>query len=424
MKKNTFTIPIISILLMIFLSGLAWAGEVDVLINKLVEKGILSREEATQLLLKTQNEKEQEKDAVKEIAIEAAKAETKTSMMEIPEWVEKINLKGDLRFRYQYESMDDDGDPSRHRWRVRCRLGAEVDVNEQWKAGFGLATGGDDPRSTNVTLDDTFKSLDVRIDYAFLQYSPHKSTIILGGKFKNPLWRAKDLLWDGDIRPDGIAAKFDFKTGPAEIFFTPAFFVLDEYDADRDDPYMLAFQAGTKLKFMDNMYFTAAATYYVFEDVKGNDFSEHGSGTNSVDEDGNLTQDYDSIAFDAEYGINLEGPVPCIAVFGQYVLSDADDDEQGYLAGVKFGHKKVKKFGQWQVKYNYRDLERDAWPDFLPDSDFYGGATDVKGNEVEFKFGLAKYVTFGIDYYFNVKPLTVDTDRKQDLVQADLMVKW
>ena len=416
MKKNTFTIPIISILLMIFLSGLAWAGEVDVLINKLVEKGILSRQEATQLLLKTQNEKEREKAAVK--------AEINAGMVEIPKWVEKINLKGDLRFRYQDENKDDDGAPSRHRWRVRCRFGAEVDVNEQWQAGFGLATGGDDPRSTNETLDDTFESPDIRIDYAYLKYSPYESVALFGGKFKNPLWRAKDLLWDGDIRTDGIAAKLNFKTGPAEIFFTPAFFVLEEYGADKDDPYMLAFQAGTKLKFLDNMYFKAAATYYKFKYLEGNDLSEHGSGTNSVDAAGNLTEDYDSIAFDAEYGINIGGPVPFIAVFGQYVSSDADDDEQGYLAGLKFGHKKVKKFGQWQVKYNYRDLERDAWPDFLPDSDFYGGATDVKGSEVELKFGLAKYVTLGVDYYFNVKPLHDDVDEEQDLLQADLVVKW
>ena len=424
MKKNIFTIPIIGILLMIFMSGLTWAGEVDVLINKLVEKGILSGQEATQLLLKTQNEKEREKAVVKEIAKEAAQKETKNSMVEIPKWVEKINLKGDLRFRYQNEDKDDDGAPSRDRWRVRARLGAVVDVTEHWEAGFGLATGGDDPRSTNETLDDTFESPDVRLDYAYLKYSPFKSVALFGGKFKNPLWKTKDLLWDGDIRTDGIAAKLNFKTGPAEIFFTPAYFILDEYKADRDDPYMLAFQGGTKLEFMDNMYFKVAATYYYFGSVRGNDFSEHGSGTNSVDSSGNLTQDYDSIAFDAEYGINLGGPVPCIALFGQYVSSDADEDETGYLAGLKFGHKKVKKFGQWQVKYNYRDIERDAWPDFLPDSDFYGGATDAKGNEIELVFGLAKYVTLGVDYYFNVEPLNDNTDREQDLLQADLVVKW
>jgi len=65
-------------------------------------------------------------------------------------------------------------------------------------------------------------------------------------------------------------------------------------------------------------------------------------------------------------------------MFGQYVESDANDDSKGWLVGVKFGHKKVKELGQWQVKYNYRRLEKDVLSDFLPDSDFYGGATDEK----------------------------------------------
>jgi len=41
-------------------------------------------------------------------------------------------------------------------------------------------------------------------------------------------------------------------------------------------------------------------------------------------------------------------------MFAQYVKSDADVDSKGWLVGVKFGHKKVKELGQWQVKYNYR----------------------------------------------------------------------
>ena len=422
--KKTFIIPIIGIFLMMFVHGLSWAGEVDVLINKLVEKGILSQSEATHLLMDMQKEEAREKNLVKEIATETAKEESKTTMVQIPKWVDKIKLKGDLRFRYQDEDKDDDERPSRQRWRVRWRLGAESEINDQWKAGFGLASGGDDPRSTNQTLHDTFETPDVRLDYAYAKYSPCKQANLFAGKFKNPLWKSKDLLWDGDIRTDGIAAKLKFETGPAEAFITPVFFVLEEFKADKDDPFMLALQAGAKFKFTDSMYFKAAGTYYKFEDLEGNNFGQHGSGTNTLDAAGNLTEDYDSIAFDAEYGIKLGGPVPLVALFGQYVTSDADDDETGYLAGIKFGHKNVKEFGQWQVKYSYRELERDAWPDFLPDSDFYGGATDVKGSEVELKFGLAKHVTLGIDYYFGVEPLNVHTEREQTLLQADLVLKW
>ena len=117
--RKIFIIPIIGIFLMMFVHGLSWAGEVDVLINKLVEKGILSQPEATHLLMDMQKEGAREKNVAKEIATEAAKEETKTSMVQIPKWVDKIKLKGDLRFRYQDEDKDDDGRPSRQRWRVR-----------------------------------------------------------------------------------------------------------------------------------------------------------------------------------------------------------------------------------------------------------------------------------------------------------------
>lgn len=214
-----------------------------------------------------------------------------------------------------------------------------------------------------------------------------------------------------------------FKLKPAEIFITPACFILDEYKIDKDDPAMWLIQVGAKIDMAKAMYLKVAGTYYDFANVTGNSF-DHSAGTNSVDAAGNLTQDYDSLAADAELGVTLSGPVPMVVAFGQYVKSDADDESKGWLVGVKFGHKKANDLGQWQIKYNYRKLDKDAWPDFLPDSDFYGGATNVKGSEVEFTLGLAKHVVFGIDYYFDVKPINGDTDRKQKVLQADLVLKW
>ena len=81
---------------------------------------------------------------------------------------------------------------------------------------------------------------------------------------------------------------------------------------------------------------------------------------------------------------------------------------------------------QSEAKYNYRRLERDAWPDFLPDSDFFGGDTNVKGHEVEFKFGLHKYVTMGLDYYHS-EPIRLPAGQPEldeDLIQIDLLLKF
>jgi len=364
-------------------NNLVWAGETDVLIDILEKKGILTAQEAKEVLSEIQIEKDKKKAQVKEV---------ESSGFKLPKWVENTKVKGDFRFRYQYQDTDEHGvdKESRDRWRMRWRFGLETQVNERWKTGFRLASGGGDPRSRNLTLTDTFDTSNIQLDLAYAQFDPNEYWSLAAGKFKNPLWKTKDLLWDSDITPEGIGVKFlNYKINEFELFATPAFYVLEEFKSDTSDPWLGLIQAGAKTKLSDNLYLKFAGAFYSFQDLKGNSFA-YSSGTNSTDAGGNFKYDYDAFGVDA---------------------------------GFKFGHKKVKKFGQWQVKYNYRRLEQDAWPDFLPDSDFYDGQTDVKGNEIEFKFGLAKNVTIGLDYY-KAEPIDRKPSIEEDLLQLDLVLKY
>lgn len=430
MKKIILVAAVLSALFFAA-SGLASAAEVDVLINKLVEKGILSQSEASALLQEMQKEGARQQAEVKQAASEAAKEEVKKTPVKIPDWVNKIKLTGDIRLRYQGEKTDEKADsPQRDRYRIRWRVGAVAKVTDDWEAGFGFASGGDDPRSTNQTLYNTFNTPDARLDYAYVKYSPFQFLSLTGGKFSNPLWAPKDLLWDTDIMTDGVAAHITHKFNDAfKVFVTPAFLILDELSKTTKDPNLFVVQAGLEGSF-GMPYYKVAGTYYGFNHLKGNSFT-FSAKSNSLDSNSKLLYDYDSFAGDAEVGVNLPGPVPTVAAFAQYVLSDADDDldkdghkdNRGYLVGLMVGHKKIGKLLDWQFKYNYRELQRDAWPDFLPDSDFYGGATDSKGHEFELTVGLAKNVTFGLDYY-RAKPIRKHPEREQDLIQADLVVKW
>lgn len=388
------------------------AAETDVLIDILEKKGILTSQEAKEVL----SEIEMEKD-------KAPVEEAKSSGFKLPKWVENTKVKGDFRFRYQYQDTDESGSESRDRWRMRWRFGFETEINEKWTTGFRLASGQDDPRSRNLTLDDTFDTSNVQIDLAYAQFDPNKHWSLVAGKFKNPIWNTKDLLWDSDINPEGIGVQFlNYKINDFEVFATPGFFVLDEIKSDTGDPWLGLIQTGVNVKLTDSLSLKFAGAFYSFQDLEGNDF-DHSGGTNSRDADGNFKYDYDAVGVDAELGMQLSGPVPFVGIFGQYVNSDASDDDLGYLAGIKFGYKKVEKFGQWQVKYNYRRLEKDAWPDFLPDSDFYNGETDVQGNEIEFVFGLAKNVTIGLDYY-KAEQIDREPNIEEDLVQVDLVLKY
>lgn len=417
MKNKTIVSTLLISAVLVACSGSVFAGEVDVLIEKLVEKKILTESEA--------------KDVVKDVKEESKKSPTS--------WTDKVKIKGDVRFRYQTEDKDSSS-VSRERYRVRGRLGIIGKPVDKWEAGIGLATGGSDPRSTNETLDSAFDTPDIRMDYAYVKFSPNNIFSIMGGKIKNPIWGTKDLLWDSDINPEGIAANFNFKVNDnLEIFTTPGYFIIDEIKGSKDDPVVFFIQPGVNWKVSNLVSLKMAAAYYDFSNIAGNDFSEYTDGNNSADtvttpaviddlydiyipESTTTTwlYDYQAITLDAELGFKLPGDF-YIKVFGQFVDSDTDIDNTGYLYGIKVGDKSLSFLNSWEFKVNMRELENDAWPCFLSDSDFYGGETGVDGMELELKLGLTKNVTFALDFY---KTDLIEGDNEQDILQADLVVKF
>jgi len=82
------------------------------------------------------------------------------------------------------------------------------------EVGFGLATGGDDPRSTNQTLEAAFSTPDLRLDYAYALFRPVKEILFWGGKYsgiKKALWRPTDLLWEQWTSSGTLHSSFSMK---------------------------------------------------------------------------------------------------------------------------------------------------------------------------------------------------------------------
>ena len=127
------------------------------------------------------------------------------------DWTETIKMKGDLRYRH--EMIDKEGKDARHRHRVRARFGVFGEVSPYTKVGIQLATGSDDPVSTNQTLDGAFSTKQVGIDLAYLEANHPRlpGMNVKGGKFKNPFFKPgkSELIWDGDLNPEGGAATFE-----------------------------------------------------------------------------------------------------------------------------------------------------------------------------------------------------------------------
>ena len=85
---------------------------------------------------------------------------------ETPDWTENISLKGDLRLRH--EIIDQDYKDTRNRTRLRARLSLKGQVNDEVNVHLRLASGSDDPVSTNQSLDDGFSSKDINLNLAYM----------------------------------------------------------------------------------------------------------------------------------------------------------------------------------------------------------------------------------------------------------------
>ena len=81
----------------------------------------------------------------------------------------QIALKGDFRYRYEY--IDSESKTHRDRDRVRARFGVEASIPNDLKVGFGIASGGDNPVSSNQTLGKGNSTKDLRLDVAYLKWN-------------------------------------------------------------------------------------------------------------------------------------------------------------------------------------------------------------------------------------------------------------
>ncbi len=425
MKSTNLPASLVAALMMVWTTS-AVAGEVDALIDKLVAKGMLTANEATEVRAEMASAR-----ASVPIQNLAATAPDPAPKSTGPSLLDRIRLKGDFRLRYQAEDLEGavpagfDLD-EQNRWRIRWRAGVVADLTDRWETGFGFASGGADARSSNQTLRRGFERGDARLDYAYVKFKPSEHVDILGGKFNNPLWTPKDLLWDSDIRPDGVAVPMSFSLSPrADVFVTPAYYTISEDVAGRsDDVGLLALQVGVDWALSESVSLKFAPTYYNFTNLENTPSPVTvDAPTNTRDPSGNLANDYDALALGAQLAITGWRAVPRVTVFGEWVNAfDPSRRDTGWLLGVGFGDARIAGFGDWQVKYNYRRLEADAWPEFLTDSDALFGATRSEGSEIELTWGVAKGVSLSVDYYGGFELLGSAVE--QDLVQLDLNIKW
>jgi hypothetical protein len=266
--------------------------------------------------------KKQIRDEIKADLIAQSKTEAWVGNTKLPDWVSKFRIKGDIRLRYEgnyFPSGNDNTgafpnfnsintgspfdvsstvfspqlnvDEDRQRFRIRARLGAEIDLADGFTAGLRLATGEtNSPTSPNQSLGaanqgqgGNFSKYAIWLDRAYLKYESSgdqdKQLSISGGRFDNPFF-STDLIFDDDLGFDGIAVAGRYRLGSkAKIFGVAGAFPIFNTDFnfssnqpakfDSTDKYLYGGQLGLDLKLTKNLNLKVAGAYYVFDGADG-----------------------------------------------------------------------------------------------------------------------------------------------------------
>lgn len=304
---------------------------------------------------------------------------------------DSLSLKGD--FRYRYEEIDVEDVDSRKRNRIRARAQLLAKLPRDVEVGLGVATGGDNPVSANQTLGSGNTSKGIFLDLAYATWQATDALSFTAGKYSNELYRPQKtgLLWDSDWRPEGISLGWR-----ADHLFVNMLGNWLESDSKRGDDFAWGVQGGSSFS-IGEASLTAAVGYYDFP-TEGSDayFDDNFFGNSSID--GVYAFNYEMIEVGADLGFEaFDLPVH---LFGNAVQNqDADEFDTGWLLGANIGSAKGR--GNWQVSYQYQDLEADAVLGLLSDSNFAGGGTDGKGHRIGGEYGLSNTWTVGFTWFLN-----------------------
>ena len=329
----------------------------------------------------------------------------------------QIALKGDFRYRYEY--IDSESKMHRDRERVRARFAVEASIPNDLKVGFGIASGGDDPVSTNQTLGKGNSTKDLGLDLAYMKWKVLEDTQLLAGKFSNPLYRPQKsaLLWDGDWRPEGIALSWR-----GEHIFANTIGNWIESDSKSDNRTLFwGAQVGSQIEISD-IKLTGALAYYDFPTSGKSAFYDDDFFGNSTVE-GRYAFDYQLVEIGGDIKFSLLDQ-PAV-IFGNYVRNrDAASNDDGWLVGLGLG--KVKKAKSWSIKYQYQELESDAVLGLFSDSEFGGGDTGTSGHKLSGTLGITSNWSLGFTWFFDNRLGFTDNDPavQYDRLQIDAKFKY
>ncbi len=393
-------------------------------------------------------------------------------------WLKDLKFSGDYRLRYDafhYTSGSPAETDDRNRFRMRLRFGFEKKFGDDMKVGFALASGeggaagsnglNTDPTSTNTTFDNNFNFKAIWIDKAWASYAPSflkdlgilEKAEITAGKMANPFEKgSSDMVWDRDVRPEGIAEKLQFKLLKTDALDLKGHATFGQYVLDEDitaggDANLFAYQVGLNPVF-DAPFLEKPAdllqafSFYDYSNyARKNNFligaSSLARGNPNAD---NLTTELDAGKFrvmesyteltvrpfdlPTRFHFDLAGNISNQAASNPLTgstVKHSPDTDVAYGLGVKLGS--AAKKGEWEAGYEYKHIGANAVAGGFADADFGDGYAGKRGSVIRMGYGLTDNLTLNSALYF-VNNLNTGTagilDQEQRKFQVDLSWKF
>ncbi len=385
-------------------------------------------------------------------------------------WLKDLKFAGDVRLRYEafhYGSGNPNETDDRNRFRYRLRFGWEKKFSDDIKIGFGLASGETgtagtnglnvDPTSTNSTLDNNFNFKQINIEKVYATYTPGfaakrgilDKTEITAGKFNNPFEKgSSDMIWDRDVKPEGVFEKVDLKLLDTPDFgingyATAGQFVLDEDSALGGDSNLYAFQFGVNPVIYTPLFDKPVDVLQAFSLYTYDNYADNSNfiiGGTSLAR-GNINIDGVATELDAGRFQVLEYYSE-LAVYPWNIptrfhidlaMNPADkangnsvvNENQAFGGGVKLGG--IVKKGDWEIGYQYKRIEANSVVGAFTDSDFGDGHIGKQGSVVKAGYALTDNLTLNSAMFFvdNLNHGTAGIiDQQQRRFQLDLVWKF
>jgi hypothetical protein len=266
------------------------------------------------------------RDEIKQDVLAQAKQENWAQPNEIPDWIHRITLSGDIRLRYEGDFFPSTNvnalgsndaanfnaintasspflfggpaqppsfnvDQDRNRFRLRARFGLDANLGEGFSSGVRVATGeNDSPVSenqsfgaANSTQGGQFAKYAIWLDRAYVKYEPwkddKKDVSLTLGRFDNPFF-ATNLLWADDLGFDGAVLKGNYAvTNAVKPFLTLGAFPVFNTDFNfatneaakftSEDKWLYAAQLGGDWKIYKDLSWKVGGAYYYFDNIQG-----------------------------------------------------------------------------------------------------------------------------------------------------------